>query len=187
MFCSDKGDRRKRVEWLPPGKFDKVQLALLLLTSSRHYKALLTKENLIGVRQHPNKISHHVLPWLKFSSYNFNQKVHKVYKHLDGVFGENKGVEEPRSARVGLHEGPAPGAKREKMRREEEQSRKHPEMKKKLVLILVVLEFDFADEEVIPATLAVSLLDVAAQRVRRQSSVRGGVSVDVLVAEVAPL
>ena len=47
-------------------------------------------------------------------------KVHKVYKHLDGVLGETEGVQEQRAAGVGLRKGPTLGAKQEKRRREED-------------------------------------------------------------------
>ena len=91
-----------------------MRLALLLLVSSCHYKALLTKENLLSVCQYPSKFSRQVLPRLKFASWNFNPKVYKVYKILDDVLRETKGVQEQRATRVGLREGLAPGAKQEK-------------------------------------------------------------------------
>ena len=73
------------------------------------------------------------------------------------------------------------------MRREKEQSNMNPEMRKKLVLKLVVLEYDFANEEALPTSLSNSRLDVAAKLVRWQSPVRGKAAGDTLAAKVSPL
>ena len=79
-FYPDKGDRRRRVEWLPATKFEQVRLALLLPVSSHNYNMLLTKENLQRVCQHPDKFTSATLARLRTANYNFDHKVHKFYK-----------------------------------------------------------------------------------------------------------
>ena len=95
---ADKGDRRRRVKWLSANRFEQVRLALLLPLGSRHYKVLLTKENLQSVYQHLGKFSHSAL--LQIANCNFDCKVHKVYKRLDSALGGTEEVQGSRAVGV---------------------------------------------------------------------------------------
>ena len=182
-FCAGKGDRRRCVEWLPIVKLEQVRLALLLLASSRRYKALLTKENLQGFYRHPDKFIHASLPRLWTFSCNFDSRVHKVYKNIDGVLGGTEEAQEPRVALASSRKRPTPVKK--KVRKDEKRLEVDRGMRKKLVLKPIIIDFDFDNEGRVLVSSAGSRQEGASKRVRHLIPTVGGGGV-VSMAKVSP-